>query len=123
MPSIRHFHLVLSAEACMWQNVGEPLTVDRICNLLNCRRRTLTYAFKEVFGVGPMAHFKTCRLNAVYFRLHSLGKHNATRIYDLAAEFGFWHQGHFCADYKAMFGETPSQTLETLQNGQRTAHR
>jgi len=102
----------------MWKNVAEPLTVDRICNALNCRRRTLTYAFKEVLGVGPMAHFKVCRLNAVYFRLHSLAHRNA-RIYDLAAEFGFWHQGHFCADYKAMFGETPSQTLQALQNGQR----
>jgi AraC family ethanolamine operon transcriptional activator len=27
-------------------------------------------------------------------------------------EFGFWHAGRFSQDYKALFGESPSETLK-----------
>jgi AraC family ethanolamine operon transcriptional activator len=36
------------------------------------------------------------------------------RVKDIASAWGFWHLGHFCHDYKNMFGETPSKTLKTL---------
>ena len=32
-------------------------------------------------------------------------------ISQIAIEWGFWHMGQFSADYKKMFGETPSTTL------------
>ena len=32
-------------------------------------------------------------------------------VADVAASWGFWHLSHFAADYKAMFGELPSETL------------
>jgi AraC family ethanolamine operon transcriptional activator len=34
-------------------------------------------------------------------------------ISDVALKYGFFHPSHFSQDYKKMFGETPTQTLET----------
>jgi AraC family ethanolamine operon transcriptional activator len=31
-------------------------------------------------------------------------------IGEIAASLGIWHHGHFTADYKRLFGETPSET-------------
>ena len=110
----RRLALVRRAEAFMWENVSEPLTLDSICAAVHCNARTLIYAFKERFGVGPMTHFKVRRLHAVREKLQSVGQERV-RIFDIAADFGFWHEGHFSADYKAMFGMTPSQTREAAR--------
>jgi transcriptional regulator GlxA family with amidase domain len=112
--ALRRWALVLRAEEFMWENVGEPLTLDYICTGVNCNARTLIYAFKEKFGVGPMTYFKVRRLHAVREKLQTSMQRNV-RIFDIAAEYGFWHEGHFSADYKAMFGMTPSQTREAAR--------
>jgi len=36
---------------------------------------------------------------------------------DIAARWGFWHLSHFAADYKSMFGELPSETLNAARAG------
>ncbi|MCK5375915.1 MAG: helix-turn-helix domain-containing protein, partial [Acidobacteria bacterium] len=33
-------------------------------------------------------------------------------VTDVANNWGFWHMGQFAADYRKMFGELPSQTLQ-----------
>jgi AraC family ethanolamine operon transcriptional activator len=32
-------------------------------------------------------------------------------VVDIAAQYGFWHMGQFSKDYKNLFGELPSSTL------------
>ena len=33
------------------------------------------------------------------------------KVADVANEWGFWHMGGFAADYRKLFGELPSTTL------------
>ena len=105
----RSLSLVRRVERFMWQNVEEPLTLDRICEEMGCRMRSLIYSFKDSFGVGPMTYLKIRRLNAARRKLKAT--RGQVRIFDVAADFGFWHMGHFSADYKRMFGTTASETV------------
>jgi transcriptional regulator GlxA family with amidase domain len=105
----RSFLLALSAERLMWERVDEPLRLNDLCRQLHCGSRRLIYAFKSAFGVAPMTYLKVSRLGAVQRRL--LSAPARTRILDVAGEYGFWHMGHFGADFRRMFGTTASKTL------------
>jgi AraC family ethanolamine operon transcriptional activator len=60
-----------------------------------------------------VSFLRAMRLNGVRRALRKAdGVHES--VADVAARWGFWHLSHFAADYKAMFGELPS---ETLRNG------
>lgn len=104
----RAFALVQRVERFMWDNVEDPLTLRRICEAAGCRSRSLTYYFKALVGVGPMTYLKIRRLENAHRRLREAD--GPVRIFDVAADFGFWHMGHFSADYKRMFGTTASET-------------
>lgn len=106
----RSLALVRNVESFMWENVEEPLTLERICKEMHCGVRALIYAFKDVYGVGPMTYWKVRRLNAAHRKLRASG--GSTAILEIAADFGFWHMGHFSSDHKHMFGMTPSQAIE-----------
>lgn len=108
----RWYALAHRAEAFVWANVGEPLSLVAIAQAAGCTTRRLQYTFHRIHGVGPSTYFKLRRLEAVR-RALLIGCGGKT-IMDVAAEFGFWHQGHFGADYRRRFGETPSQTLRRV---------
>lgn len=105
--------LVQHVERFMWENVEEPITLRRICEATHSSLRSLIYCFSRTFGLGPIAYLKIRRLEAAHRRL--LETRGKARITDVAADFGFWHMGHFGADYKRMFGSTASQTLEAAR--------
>jgi len=76
--------------------------------------RTLQYAFRERFGLTPAAFLKARRLTATRHQLLSAGNGDS-KVGDIAAEFGFWHLGHFASDYHMMFGESPSATQRRIR--------
>jgi AraC family ethanolamine operon transcriptional activator len=105
--------LVRRAEKYMRANLGKPLSMFDLCRKLCVSERTLHYAFQELRGLSPMAYFKACRLNAVRQELKAAST-GTTTVREIAQRWGFWHTGEFAADYRRLFGELPSQTL----NGQ-----
>jgi AraC-like DNA-binding protein len=100
--------LVRTALELMWSSIEEPPTLRDICTAAKCSVRTLIYVFNATFGMSPMRYFKIQRLNVAHRRLQSAG--SGARIFDIAADCGFWHLGHFGVDYKAFFGTTPRMT-------------
>jgi transcriptional regulator GlxA family with amidase domain len=75
--------------------------------------RTLEYAFRERFGIGPAAFLKLHRLGRLRAELLR-AEPGSAQVGDLAAHHGFWHAGHLSSDYRRIFGETPRQTLMRL---------
>jgi len=109
--SPRRFNLVKQAVAYMRTHLEAPLTLMSLCKALHTSERPLTYGFREVFGVSPMAHLKALRLQAVRTQLQCADPATAA-IVEIANRFGFQSMGHFSRDYKTMFGELPSETLK-----------
>jgi AraC-like DNA-binding protein len=108
--------LLRAAEAYMWLHVDEPISVDGIARAISCSRRYVICLFHAAFGLGPITYFKVQRLNAVRRELRRL-RNSSRRINDIAADYSFWHMGHFGADYRRLFGETPSETRRWARAG------
>ena len=97
-------------EKKMSANLEKPLTLKQLAEDLESSSATLSRAFQELFGMSPMRYLKVRRLNAVRQHLKANDPESCF-IATLASQFGFYHQSHFTKDYKAMFGELPSETL------------
>jgi len=93
---------------------NEAITVGDICRNTGIALRTLNRAFREHFGVGPKAYLIRQRLSDARAKL--VRAPGNTVIADVANRHAFWHMGQFAKDYKAMFGELPSETLKRNQN-------
>ena len=96
-------------EIILSQSSNAPRTYD-LCTSLGTSERTLRDAFKVCTGISLTAYLKAFRLNQVRAILKSTSPTNV-QIQDVAFSWGFQHMGQFSADYKRLFGESPSQTL------------
>lgn len=84
--------------------------VDELIEGLNMSRRNLQYYTSELFGFGPKKLVKYQSLRNVMRNIPGTVA-NGKGIGDLAYEHGFEHFSQFCADYRQMFGERPTDTL------------
>ncbi|NER93154.1 MAG: helix-turn-helix domain-containing protein [Symploca sp. SIO1B1] len=106
----RRSKLIIQAEQKMLTNLEKPLTLKQLAQDLGSSSSALLYGFKDLFGISPMRYLKVQRLNAVRQHLKAREPESCT-IAVLAGQFGFYSPCHFTRDYKAMFGELPSETL------------
>lgn len=106
----RRFAAVRRCEAYMWEHIDSSVTLLDLSIVCGMRSRSLINAFEAVTGLSPMDYLKRLRLNGARRALRRARK-TRTRIIDVATAWGFWHMGHFATDYRALFGEAPSQTL------------
>lgn len=102
--------LVHEAREYMMNNLGRPITLKDLCQALHAGSRTISYGFQDIFGISPMAYLKIMRLHSVRQVLKNADP-ETTKIIDVANQYGFWSAGHFTRDYKMLFGELPSATL------------
>lgn len=102
--------VVERAKAYVLSKPDEPVTVAELCSRIGVSRRKLQYCFQEVLGHNPLTYLRAVRLNRVRRDLKT-ERPKFDSVQQAAANWGFWHLSHFTADYKAMFGELPSQTL------------
>jgi AraC family ethanolamine operon transcriptional activator len=92
------------------QHQGEAISVGELSAACDISPRTLTRAFQERFGMGPKAYLNRVRLAAVRTQL-STGEREVL-IANIANSQGFWHMGQFARDYRLVYGELPSETLQ-----------
>ena len=88
----------------------DTVTIAELCDTLHTSRRTIQYCFQEVLNTNPVQYLRAIRLNSVRRELRQANP-ATTQVQDIAARWGFWHMSHFAKDYRAMFGELPSDTL------------
>ena len=102
---------VYKAEEFCGQHSSQPLRIGQLCRELGVSERTLRDAFYRLTDTNPLAYLQTQRLNKVYRGLRDSDP-GEVLIKQLAYTSGFFHLGHFCRDYKQLFGESPSETIK-----------
>ncbi|WP_282124473.1 helix-turn-helix domain-containing protein [Algibacter mikhailovii] len=108
--SFKRLHVLKKAEIYILKNITDPITVTRLSSYLNVSERTLLYAFRNRFEMGPKMYMKFLKLNHLHVRLHE--QKSKASIASISRDSGFWHMGQLYKDYKTFFGELPSETLK-----------
>ncbi|MGV8917197.1 MAG: AraC family transcriptional regulator [Pseudomonas sp.] len=101
---------LLRAKAFMHANAREDLHLEDIERASGVSRFKLFEEFRKYFALSPMAYLKKYRLTAV--RQEILEDRSARNISVIAMGWGFTHLGRFASEYRKLFGETPSMTLQ-----------
>ncbi|NOQ15558.1 MAG: helix-turn-helix domain-containing protein [Methyloprofundus sp.] len=97
-------------ETYVSESKEKVISVADLCNVACISERALEYAFKERYKMTPKAFLLNHKLNNVNKQLR-LADPESTFVYEIAQQHGFWHMGQFSADYKKLFGNSPSTVL------------
>lgn len=102
--------LVHRAIEAITHTSGPPLSLGTIAACVGVSGRTLQSAFRHVLEKTPMQVQREDRLRRVRRDLLSATP-GQTSVGAVALRHGFTHLGRFSAQYRAEFGELPSETL------------
>jgi AraC-like DNA-binding protein len=91
-------------------HIHEPIHLDDLCAALSLSHRGAQNLFQDLLGVNPITYLRHQRLHGVRraLRIAPPGPGSVKRA---ALEWGFLHHGRFAAEYRELFGESPSKTL------------
>ena len=94
------------------EHLHASLSIGELCRIAGLHHRTLLRAFWAVHRTTPYRYLHALRLDEARQML-SQGTTNSDTVTQVAMRFGFRELGRFAADYRAAFGESPSQTLRS----------
>jgi transcriptional regulator GlxA family with amidase domain len=104
----RYRQIVDRFEELARASLGKPRNIPDICAALAIGQRTLARAVRAVRGTTPSRHLHDLALAEARAALQD----PATRsVGQVALRCGFRELGRFAAEYRAAFGENPSETL------------
>jgi len=89
---------------------AEPVYLAEICAAIGASERTLRTCCQEVLGAGPVRYLWLRRMYLARQALLHAGALGAT-VTEIATAHGFWELGRFSVEYRALFGESPSNSL------------
>ncbi len=103
------FYLV-RAKAFIHAKAREDLHLEDIEQAAGISRFKLFEEFRKYLAMSPMAYLKKYRLGAVRWEI--LEDTLVRNISVIAMDWGFSHLGRFSSEYRKLFDETPSATLQ-----------
>lgn len=107
-------YYVKRVEELIELHAERPLTVADMVSVAGVSARSLFNGFRDFRGMGPKAYLKAVRLDRVHADLRAAGGRRIT-VAEVATSWGFRHLGNFARDYKARFGEAPSESLRSAR--------
>ncbi|MBU8976060.1 helix-turn-helix transcriptional regulator [Lysobacter sp. MMG2] len=97
---------------------GRSLRVSEICADAGVSQRTMRSAFQSTLGMSPSRYIRMRRLHLVRAALFSAMSGHTT-IATIGQRFGFRDPGRMAAEYHALFGEYPHETLRRGEHAAR----
>ena len=102
-----------------FDNRDTPISLEQLSHTLFASRSSIVVACRDVFGVGPTTLLKQIRLHEVHRALSNPLQrplfNERPGVGAIARMYGFNRGNHFARDYRVMFGESPSATLQRSQ--------
>ncbi|UCH75627.1 MAG: helix-turn-helix domain-containing protein [Rhodospirillales bacterium] len=117
-PSLpRRLRITRKVEEFALEALPRAVSLAEMCRAAGVSARALQYAFQDLYGMSPLNYVKLRRLGlARKTLLASPGRASPVKWAAIGA--GFSELGRFSAEYRALFGERPSETvLRTRQEG------
>jgi AraC-like DNA-binding protein len=108
----RHPRAIREALAAIEDNPTGLLTVSQIANVSGLSVRALEEGFQRHVGVSPMRHLRRTRLARAHAALLAADAEQTTAT-AVAHAWGFLNYGRFAAEYRKLYGRSPSETLKS----------
>jgi AraC-like DNA-binding protein len=89
-------------------HLNESITSEQLAAIAGVSCRSLYSGFKNFVGTSPMQYLRDLRMGKIRAELLSGQAQSVTGV---ALKWGFSHMGRFSAEYKARYGESPSDSL------------
>jgi transcriptional regulator GlxA family with amidase domain len=90
---------------------SEAIYLSEMCAAIGVAERTLRDLCRRQFGMSPIRYMWMKRMNLVRTTLMKAKPSNAT-VTEVATTHGFYELGRFSVEYRTLFGESPSVTLQ-----------
>jgi AraC-like DNA-binding protein len=104
---------VRRAERFIEDNAEKPIGLADVASAAGVSPRTLQLAFRRFRDTTPMAHLRALRLELARSEFARAGQDHGS-VTSVAIAHGFGSLSRFAADYKARFGESPSETIRRV---------
>lgn len=106
--------MIARIEEFIEANWDSPITMEALSETTGISGRTLYRSFAKARGYSPIAFARKIRFQ----RAHELLRQPdaATTVIGVSLKCGFSNPGRFALDYRNMFGELPSQTLQAARH-------
>jgi len=104
----RYRQIIHRFEEIVRANLDQRRSIPDICAELAVGQRTLMRAVRAVYGSTPSRHLRALALAQAHAILRDPARPSVRKV---ALRCGFNQPGRFAADYRAAFGESPSETL------------
>jgi len=92
------------------QNIGNPVSVDDLADLLKCSKFYFLREFKKLTGLTPYQYLMNKRLEQAKQLLSA----DSASIAAIGLQLGFSDQAHFTRTFKNHFNITPGQFIKQL---------
>ncbi len=106
---------VRAVEEFIEANWDKPIDIEKMVAVSQVSARSLFRQFKKHRGYSPADFAKRVRLNRAREMLEQLNEGGS--VIQIALKCGFQNPGHFARDYRTLFGELPSATLQRSKTG------
>ncbi|HUN96210.1 MAG TPA: helix-turn-helix domain-containing protein, partial [Bradyrhizobium sp.] len=106
----RHSAVITRFEEFLEANPDRAIYLTELCAAIGVAERTLRAACEEHMGMGPIRFLTLRRMHLVRRALLNARPSDAT-VTHIVTDHGFWELGRFSVAYRALFEESPLETL------------
>ncbi|MDR7098107.1 AraC family ethanolamine operon transcriptional activator [Lysobacter niabensis] len=109
-PAASRAAIFSKAVSLMNRWASREVRIDDLCRAAGVCERTLRAVFNDEVGIGPHQYLQIHRLHRIRRALIAANPNRHT-VAGIGARHGYWNGSRLAHDYRALFGELPSETL------------